>query len=133
MNENPSALLYNFQDDIRTRQIRRYLHHTGISTRIVTAPDFLQPLGALFELPGFSRNQMFNLGQNFTEEMMVMKDFSDQQLDSFLQFIRSSGLQRIGLKAILTPVNQHWSSWQLYQELTKEREAIRRQTGGRPS
>ena len=122
-----SALLYNFEDDDRTRQIRRYLHRAGITTRIVTTPDFLHPLGYLFEVPGFSPNPAFNLGQNFTEEMMIMKDFSEQQLDDFLSFIRSSGLKRIDLKAILTPVNQNWNSLQLYQELTAERNAVLRQ------
>ena len=122
-----SALLYNFKDDDRTIQIRRYLHRAGISTRIVTTPDFLHPLGYLFEVPGFSASPMFNLGQNFTEEMMIMKDFSEQQLDDFLSFIRSSGLKRIDLKAILTPVNQSWNSCQLYQELSRERAAVARQ------
>ena len=122
-----SALLYNFEDDDRTRQIRRYLHRAGITTRIVTTPDFLHPLGYLLEVPGFSPNPAFNLGQNFTEEMMIMKDFSEQQLDDFLSFIRSSGLKRIDLKAILTPVNQNWNSLQLYQELTAERNAVLRQ------
>lgn len=121
-----SALLYNFEDDDRTRQIRRYLHRAGITTRIVTTPDFLHPLGYLFEVPGFSPNPAFNLGQNFTE-MMIMKDFSEQHLDDFLSFIRSSGLKRIDLKAILTPVNQNWNSLQLYQELTAERNAVLRQ------
>ena len=123
----PSALLYNFQDNDRTRLIRRYLHRAGISTRIVTAPDFLHPIGYLFEIPGFSASPVFNLGQNFTEEMMVMKDFSEDQLDDFLSFIRSSGLNRIDLKAVLTPVNQSWSSWQLYQELSRERAEVLRQ------
>ena len=122
-----SALLYNFEDDDRTRQIRRYLHRSGITTRIVTTPDFLHPLGYLFEVPGFSPNPAFNLGQNFTEEMMIMKDFSEQHLDDFLSFIRSSGLKRIDLKAILTPVIQNWNSLQLYQELTAERNAVLRQ------
>lgn len=127
MQSAASALLYNFQDDDRTRQIRRYLHRSGIATRIITAPEFLHPLGYLFEVPGFSASPMFNLGHNFTEEMMVMKDFSEQQLDDFLAFIRSAGLKRIDLKAILTPVNQHWNSLQLYQELSGEREAVLRQ------
>lgn len=132
MQSNPSALFYNFQDDLRTREIRRFLHRAGISTRTVTAPEFLQPLGYLFEIPGFSENPMFNLGQNFTEEMMIMKDFSDQQLNDFLQFVRSSGFRRIDLKAVLTPVNQHWNSMQLYQELTKERAEVMKQLGKNP-
>ena len=127
MQSDASVLLYNFRDDDRTRQIRRFLHRAGVSTRIVTTPDFLHPLGYLFEMPGFRPDPMFNLGQNFTEEMMVMKDFSEQELDDFLTYIRSSGLKRIDLKAILTPVNQNWNSGQLYQELTRERAAVMRQ------
>ncbi len=122
-----SALFYNFNDDLRTRQIRRYLHQNGISTRTVIAPEFLQPLGVLFELPGFAPNSLFNLGGDFKEEMLVMKDFSEKQLDDFLRFIRSSGFAPIELKAILTPVNCQWNSLRLYQELTKERDAFQNQ------
>jgi hypothetical protein len=124
MQTKASAFFYNFESDDRTRQIRRYLHRAGVSTRIITTPDFLQPLGALFELPGFERTQVFNLGQNFTEEMLVMHGFSEEQLDAFLQFLRGSRLPGIDLKAILTEVNSHWTSMQLYQELTRERDAV---------
>lgn len=121
-----SALFYNFNDDLRTQKIRRYLHQSGISTRMVTTPEFLQPLGVLFELPDFSPNPLFNFGGDFKEEMLVMKDFSEKQLDDFLQFIRSSGFAPIELKAVLTPVSCRWNSLQLYQELTKERAAFQR-------
>lgn len=120
-----SALFYNFKDEPRTRLLRRYLHRSGISTRVIDASEFLQPLGVLFELPGFAPDTRFNLGEDFKEEMLVMKDFSGQQLDDFLQFIRTSGLARVELKAVLTPVNCRWNSLQLYQELTRERDACR--------
>ena len=61
MNTQPEALLYNFNDPERLRQIRRYLNRQKVKTRIVTAPEFLHPLGYLFEIPGFHPSSQFNL------------------------------------------------------------------------
>ena len=110
MNTQPEALLYNFNDPERLRQIRRYLNRQKVKTRIVTAPEFLHPLGYLFEIPGFHPSSQFNLGNNFSDEMIVLKDFSSAQMDSFLAFFRENQLPPVALKAMLTPVTQHWSS-----------------------
>ena len=101
MNTQPEALLYNFNDPERLRQIRRYLNRQKVKTRIVTAPEFLHPLGYLFE-------------------MIVLKDFSSAQMDGFLAFFRENQLPPVALKAMLTPVTQHWSSIQLHDELSRE-------------
>ena len=85
-------LLYNFKDEDRLRQIRRYLNRHRISVRMVQQPEYLESLGFLFEIPGFSKNPVFNLGKNFQEEMMVLKDFSSEQLDEFLAFFKENGL-----------------------------------------
>lgn len=120
MNTQPEALLYNFNDPERLRQIRRYLNKQKVKTRIVTAPEFLHPLGYLFELPGFQPSSGFNLGANFSDEMLVLKDFSSEQMDAFLAFFREEQIPSVALKAMLTPVTQHWSSVQLHDELAKE-------------
>ena len=120
MNTQPEALLYNFNDPERLRQIRRYLNRQKVKTRIVTAPEFLHPLGYLFEIPGFHPSSQFNLGNNFSDEMIVLKDFSSAQMDSFLAFFRENQLPPVALKAMLTPVTQHWSSIQLHDELSRE-------------
>ena len=62
----------------------------------------------------------FNLGSNFTDEMIVLKDFSSKQMDDFLAFFRENQIPSVALKAILTPVTQHWSSIQLHDELSRE-------------
>ena len=46
-------LLYNFKDEDRLRQIRRYLNRHRISVRMVQQPEYLESLGFLFEIPGF--------------------------------------------------------------------------------
>ena len=58
-------LLYNFKDEDRLHQIRRYLNRHRISVRMVQQPEYLESLGFLFEIPGFSKNPVFNLGKNF--------------------------------------------------------------------
>lgn len=119
-----SVLLYNFSDGERLGKIRRYLNKEHISICMVTAPEFLHPLGYLFHMNGYDRNPVFNFGQNFTDEMMVLKDFSGKQLDDFLGFFPKENLPPVKLKAILTPVTVHWNSIQLHDELTKEHQMM---------
>lgn len=121
----PQVLLYHFSSDDRARAIRRYLTRDGVLIREVQAAEFLHPLGYLFQLPGFDPDPRFNLGGNFQEEMLVMKDFSEAQLTAFLHFFRENQLSPVALKAILTPVTQHWNSLELYSELKKEHEAMK--------
>lgn len=126
MNRQPQVLLYNMINDDRAKKFRQYLNAAGIEFRSVTAAEFLHPLGFLFAVPGFSPNPQFNLGGNFSEEMMILKDFSPEELDRLLAFFRENRLPSVSLKAILTPVNQYWDSLTLYQELVREREAMKR-------
>lgn len=65
------------------------------------------------------------MGENFSEEMLVMKDFSNSQMDAFLQFFRDNQLKNVDLKAVLTPVTVHWNSMELYRELKKEHQELR--------
>ena len=121
----PQILLYHFSQDERTRQIRRYLRKSGVDIREVSASELFHPLGYLFEIPGFTPSSMFPMGENFSEEMLVMKDFSNSQMDSFLQFFRDNQLKNVDLKAVLTPVTAHWNSMELYRELKKEHQKLK--------
>lgn len=122
----PVILLYNFQNEERTHKIRRYLQKSGVDIREVTPVDFLHPLGYLFGLPGFEPCPRFNMGESFSDEMMVMKDFSSTQLNAFLQFFRDNGLESVALKSVLTPVTTHWNSLELHKELTAEHQAMKK-------
>ena len=125
MNTEPQILLYNFTGSDRHRMIQRYLRKSGVSIRKVEAPEFLHPLGYLFEIPGFSTDSRFNLGGNFQDEMMVMRGFSEEQTDRFLAFFREQNLEPVRLKAVLTPITEHWDSLKLYHELCREYKAMR--------
>lgn len=124
MPEEPKVLLYNFTDSERHRRIQRYLAKSGVSVRRVQTPEFLHPIGYLFEMQGFFPCPQFNLGGNFQEEMLIMKDFSSERMDRFLEFFREQKLEPLNLKAVLTPVTQHWNSLKLHEELMRERQAL---------
>lgn len=47
-------------------------------------------------------------------------------IDQLLAFFRERQLSPVALKAVLTPVNCHWNSLKLHEELLKERDAMRR-------
>lgn len=91
MNTQPAVLLYNFNNPDRLRIIRRYLNRQKVKVRIVTTPEFLHPLGYLFELPGFQPCAQFNLGKNFSEEMMVLNIFP---VNRWMRSWRFSGKKR---------------------------------------
>ena len=126
MKTDAKILMYNFKENERTRQITRYLNISGISYKTVSATDYLHPLGYLFGLPGFSPSPQFNLGGNFSDEMLVMYNFSQEQRTDFLNFFHREGLAPVDLKAVLTPVTQHWSSLKLHEELAKEHAMMHR-------
>ena len=120
MKTDAMILMYNFKEDERKRQILRYLNIAGISCKTVSVTDYLHPLGYLFGLPGFSPSPQFNLGGNFTDEMLVMHNFSQEQQTDFLGFFHRNVLYQVYLKAVLTPVKHHLISFKLHVELSND-------------
>lgn len=94
MKTDAMILMYNFKEDERTRQILRYLNIAGISCKTVSVTDYLHPLGYLFGLPGFSPSPQFNLGGNFTDEMLVMLIFRRNNRQIFWDFSTGTGWLR---------------------------------------
>ena len=63
----------------------------------------------------------------FTGEMLVFCGFASDDLDSFLQGYKQTGVPRVDLKAVLTQYNADWTPKKLFEELSKEREAFEKQ------
>ena len=64
--------------------------------------------------------------------MIVLKDFSSAQMDGFLAFFRENQIPPVALKAMLTPVTQHWSSIQLHDELSREHTLMHKKITAKP-
>lgn len=120
MAENAAVLLYNLNQSEKGRKIKFILIRMGIKIKNIAKEDYLQPVGALAGIPGIERNELLYTENGFEEEMLVMKGFSEHQLNDFLNFFRREKIEKVNLKAVLTPSNQTWTSLRLYEELKKE-------------
>lgn len=118
-----TVLLYNI-DSEKGRKLRMLMLRMGMRARVVDKADYGKPVGLLAGLKDVTVEDPDGEVSDFSEEMMVMRGFTERRLDLFLQSMRREGIERIDYKAILTPVNSRWNSWQLYQELKKEHEQM---------
>ena len=111
--------LYNLNSPKR-RLIRRLCEQMGIPVDEVPREDYAQPIGVVVEMPGFVRHASVYSGPAFTDEMMLFRGFDDATLSRFLNRYRQAGIDKVDLKANLTPHNVLWNSFQLHDELLRE-------------
>ena len=63
-------------------------------------------------------------GEGFSDEMLVMANFTNALLHAFLKSTQQAKMQAIPLKAVLTPTNAAWDSVRLHDEIQKEHAAM---------
>lgn len=117
--ERKTLFLYNIEGT-KEMLICRLCAQMGISVETVHRTDYLQPIGFLTGLPGFTRTAPDYHGPAFTDEMLLFNGFDDHTLSRFLTRCRETGIQKTDLKAGVTPYNVFWNSFQLHEELEKE-------------
>ncbi len=122
-----TVLLYNLNNE-KGRKIRFLLVRLGMRIRVIEKEDYGKPLGVLAGMKDVMLENEDAPVEDFDEEMMVLYRFSDKRLDAFLQGMRKEGIERVDLKAVLTPTNCRWNSWQLFQEIQEEHRTM---TGGK--
>lgn len=124
MVSNSVALLYNFAGTQKGRKIKFVLIRMGIRIKNIEKKDYLQPAGALAGVPGILADQPEYEKEGFTEEMLVMYNFTEKQLDEMLLRFRKEKIPKIELKAVITPTNCNWNSLKLFEEIKKERQQM---------
>ena len=122
-----TVLLYNLNNE-KGRKIRFLLVRLGMRIRVIEKEDYGKPLGVLAGMKDVTLENENAPVEDFDDEMMVLYRFSDKRLDAFLQGMRKEGIERVDLKAVLTPTNCRWNSWQLFQEIQEEHRTM---TGGK--
>ena len=114
------VLVYAMPQD-RKRHLADVMRQLQIIVVPVPSTQYAQPLqaviaeetGAAFPWP------------EFAEPMLVMAGLESEDIDAVLAALKRNQI-RIDLKAIVTPINQSWTSLQLYGALCREREAMHR-------
>lgn len=122
-----TVLLYNLNNE-KGRKIRFLLVRLGMRIRVIEKEDYGKPLGVLAGMKDVTLENEDAPVEDFNDEMMVLYRFSDKRLDALLQGMRKEGIERVDLKAVLTPTNCRWNSWQLFQEIQEEHRIM---TGGK--
>lgn len=116
----PLVLLYNL-DKTKAAKIQRMCLPLKIRVRQVSPECYTLPLGSLVDGDGTAAPDE---AAGFTDEMLLLVQFTGPLLEQFLQGFRRNKIPPVPLKAVLTPTNREWTSLQLHQELLRERQAI---------
>ncbi len=112
---------------MKAAQIDRICRQLGMTYREVEARDFGKSLGTLAGIAGLPQ-QTEAVPVVLPEEVLVFSGADSSLLDEFLAAYRAAGIPKVELKAVITPYNIFLNAGQLYQELAKERAAIKKST-----
>lgn len=119
-----AVLLINFKDRKKLLEIQKILMSARILMKQVKKEEYAQPVGALVGVKELYKEGVVYEGEELGKDMMVFANVSGQKLDYVLNMLRRKPLTRVDYKAILTPTNMGWTIPELYEELSKEHEAM---------
>ena len=125
VNTIETILLYNIKGQPYTPQLKTILLKMGIRIKVVAPEDYTKKIGELLGLETNSSSQPPAVApsESIPDEMIVMYNFIDARLNQLLSELRRAGI-KIPLKAVLTPHNSNWTSYELHAELSEERKAF---------
>lgn len=122
-------LLYNLQDHPILAFLTPFASMFGESLRHVSKAEYAAPLGRLCYGNLYKPDEnaekplpspLAKLPDSIDEPMMVFAGMPQDKVMMLLDFIKVQKAPRISLKAVMTPTNQHWSSYLLYAHLLEE-------------
>ena len=119
----PLVLMYNIETK-KAAGVKLVCSAFGIDYRAVEPEDFGRPIGVLL---GLSDSDELKPDSEFDDEMLYLVDFPDELLNLFLTLLRKRRLT-VALKAVKTETNIGFTSYELFRELSAEREAISKGT-----
>lgn len=114
-------LLYHFSD-CKKEEIISVLQAMKIKYREIPEEKFQQRVGYLVGLPSFKETVSEEQVEPLDQEVMVMYGLSSKRIDQLLLKLEAENVERITLKAVVTPMNQFWSFARLCQAIQKENE-----------
>lgn len=124
MSQKARVLLFHIEP-AKAKQIEAVARQRNIQVTQIPYASYGQKLGYLAGITGFHREAAAYSGAEFPSEMMVFSGMDSDRLDEFLAAYKKASIPPIGLKAIITPHNIHWSAEVLYRELFQEHQSFR--------
>ena len=119
--KTPLMILFNFTP-ARAAAIVSCARRSGFEVRIAANSEHRVPLSAI---SGPTPADVMTLPA-FTDEMLVFASPDRERVFAFLDRMKEDALAPVALKAVLTPVNIHWTPEELHRELNREHRAMTR-------
>ena len=111
--------MYNIEG-AKAIKIKNLCRKLYISVREVPREEFGVKISALL---GISDDSQAKPDSDFDEEMLFLSDFQGAMLDIFLTQLRRQKTA-VALKAVRTESNVEFTSYELFKEISAEREAL---------
>ncbi len=118
-----AVLFFNLSGD-KGRKVRMLCMKLGFKIRNVDPSEYMESIGALAGVRDMALTGEKYDGPFFEDEMLVMKDFSNGDLDRFLKGFRSMKIPPVALKAVITETNSSWNCIKLHDEIKAEHEQM---------
>lgn len=106
------------------KRVRTVLTGLGMAVKSIDQDQLLQTLGYCADLPGFEAKPDRYAGPELADEVLIMRDLSDDRLHLLLTALKEAGVGPIALKAVVTEHNQTWTLLDLISELRHEHEIM---------
>lgn len=119
-----SVLYYTPVQTPMVNTLKGVLVRLGIRIKNVEPSQVNQKVGYLAGLPGFEEEETVGELPVIAEEVLVMKNFTGNDIDRLLLQMRKAGVPKIALKAVLTDSNSQWTFYHLYEEIKEEHETM---------
>lgn len=84
-----------------------------------------QKVGHLIEMPSFKETISEESVELFDQEVMVMQGIQNKRMNEILSNFKAENIEKIALKAIVTPYNIFWSFSRLCKTIQKDHLAIK--------
>ena len=119
-----TVLLYNFSGE-RLSKAKAAVMLARAGAKAVEGEDFGRRIGYLIGAEGYDDSNEGQAG-GFDEEMLVMSGFDSGDIDRLIKALRTTGVGRVALKAVVTPTNIGWNSVQLFNAVKADHEEMNR-------
>jgi len=119
------VLLYHFTDEEKENKIKTVLKRMKIKTKNISEEMLSQKVGYLVGMPSFKETTSDEDIEPFDQEVMVMQGIQNKKVNEILSNFKADNIEKIALKAIVTPYNMFWSFSRLCKTIQKDHLAIR--------
>lgn len=119
-----TLLAYNINDNEKKVKLGRIFGYLGFRLVAVGREMFNVPIGELAGIKKVEERSPYE-GDELQEEMIVIATDKEDDLDKALLLMKDEKVS-VALKAMITTNNQSWSGIDLYHEIKKEHEYMKK-------